>query len=409
MLRRPCRAGYVLLLLLLLSPAVAAGQPANDECLACHGDPSAERTDGRSVAVSPSAYAESVHGALEMACVDCHADLAETVEYPHPETLAKVDCSICHDEPATQHGTSVHAAARSSGQPRATCADCHGAHDILPSDDPAARTYHLNVPALCVTCHGSGGVAGTDRVASDYHDSIHAEGLLKRGLLVAPNCATCHGAHDVRDTADQASPVHGANVIATCTSCHGGILPDFQRGVHAQALARGHSRAPTCADCHTAHAIVRTETERWQLDVIAECGTCHTESLRTYRDTFHGKITALGFSRVAKCADCHGAHGILPASNPQSPVSPERRLQTCQQCHPSATEKFAWYDPHGDAHDPERSPGLYYASLAMKGLLGSVFVFFGIHTMLWFPRSLQVRRQRERRRRAASSGERRED
>ena len=30
----------------------------------------------------------------------------------------------------------------------------------------------------------------------------------------------------------------------------------------------------------------------------------------------------------------------------------------------------------------------------MKALLGGVFVFFGIHTLLWFPRSLQVRRQR---------------
>jgi hypothetical protein len=393
----PIAAGSLLILWCL--PAALAQGPANEDCLACHGDESSVREDGRSIAVRQDTFDASVHGAAGVACVTCHTDLADTTEFPHPERLARVDCSTCHDDPAAKHAAGVHAAQTSAGTPRATCAACHGAHDILPSKNPAARTYHLNVPALCITCHGAGGVAKTDRIAADFHDSIHAEGLLKRGLLVAPNCATCHGAHDVRAPEDPESRVHGSNVITTCTTCHGGILPAFERSVHARALERGHSKAPTCASCHTAHAIVRTETERWQLEVVSECGSCHTESLRTYRDTFHGKVTALGFSRVAKCADCHGAHGILPASNPESPISPERRLQTCQQCHPSATEKFAWYDPHGDAHDRERNPGLYYASLAMKGLLGSVFVFFGIHTMLWFPRSLQVRRERRRRER----------
>jgi hypothetical protein len=144
-------------------------------------------------------------------------------------------------------------------------------------------------------------------------------------------------------------------------------------------------------------------TDEWQLGIIRECGTCHEQSLRTYRDTFHGKITELGFTRVAKCADCHGAHDILPASNPASMISPERRLSTCQQCHPGANANFALYDPHADPHNRERNPVLYYTSVFMKVLLGGVFLFFGIHTLLWFPRSLHVRRERQRRH-GASAG-----
>ena len=78
-------------------------------------------------------------------------------------------------------------------------------------------------------------------------------------------------------------------------------------------------------------------------------------------------------------------------------ISPQRRLATCQQCHPAANASFALYDPHADPHDRDRNPMLYYTSVFMKLLLGGVFLFFGMHTLLWFPRSLQARRERSQR------------
>src|SRR5215208_898941 len=110
--------------------------------------------------------------------------------------------------------------------------------------------------------------------------------------------------------------------------------------------------------------------------------TTSAASNQTYRDTFHGKISELGFTRVAKCADCHGAHDILPASNPASMISPERRLSTCQQCHTSANANFVLYDPHADPQDRARNPVLYFTAAFMKLLLGGVFLFFGMHTLL---------------------------
>jgi hypothetical protein len=384
------------LILLLLVAARAQSAPANEECLACHDDPSAARADGSTIAVSSTTYASSVHGELALACVDCHTDLT-TVELPHPEQLARADCSSCHDKAVERYHLSVHA--RRGGQVAgvtATCADCHGAHDILASSNPNSRTYHLNVPDTCGRCHVSGKAIARATTVTSYEDSIHGLALSRRGLIVAPTCVSCHGAHDILARSEPGSRVHRTSVVDTCTTCHAGIRPEFERGVHARALKENHALAPNCASCHTAHAVAATESDEWRLSVISECGTCHRESLGTYRDTFHGKVTALGFTRVATCADCHGAHGILPASDPRSTISPSRRLSTCQKCHADATEKFARYDPHADANDPRRSPSLYYATKSMKVLLGMVFTFFGLHTLLWFPRSLQARRSRNR-------------
>jgi Cytochrome c3 len=390
----------------LVLPRTLLAQPSNDDCLACHGDSSAVRADGRPVAVAPDAFAGSVHGAMGLTCVTCHTDLATLTEYPHAEKLKPAECSTCHEEPVTKFLASAHAAARAGGNSRAaTCADCHGAHDIKPSSDPASRTNHFNVAATCGACHGpSGARRGAAAVLSHFEDSIHGQALTRTGLVVAPNCASCHGAHDIVAKGDAASRVNRGHIVDTCTKCHAGIKPAYEDSVHAQAVASGNAKAPVCADCHTAHDIGSVATDQWQLGIIRECGTCHEQSLRTYRDTFHGKVTELGFTRVAKCADCHGPHDILPASNPKSMVSPERRLATCQQCHPTANANFARYDPHADPHDRERNPGLYGATLFMKALLGGVFAFFGIHTLLWFPRSLQARRERGRRAEGQAAG-----
>jgi hypothetical protein len=381
-------------LALLAARAPAWAQPATDDCLACHGDPAATREDGRSMAVPPEVFASSVHGGLGLSCVDCHADLATLTEYPHPVPLAPPSCATCHDDSVTRHASGVHARPRADGRATATCADCHGMHDILPSSDPRSRTNHFSIAGTCGRCHTAAGAEGAPAVAGTFVDSIHGQALLRSGLVVAPSCVSCHAAHDVRASTDPESGVHRTHVTDTCTKCHEGIRPVYQTGVHYQAVQAGNALAPTCAGCHTAHAIGDVESDQWQLGIIQECGTCHNEALRTYRDTFHGKVTQLGFTRVAKCADCHGAHDILPASNPTSRIAPGNRLETCQTCHPGANENFAQYDPHADPHDRERNPALYYTSLFMRVLLGGVFVFFGAHTLLWFPRSWRARRGR---------------
>jgi cytochrome b subunit of formate dehydrogenase len=60
---------------------------------------------------------------------------------------------------------------------------------------------------------------------------------------------------------------------------------------------------------------------------------------------------------------------------------------------------FAQFDPHADHHDPERSRFLHSVYLGMEILLYSVFGFFGLHTLLWFVRSIIYRMKHGRPRR----------
>ena len=434
--------------------AWAADVPRAEECLACHGDKDLKRgtpAPGRpdSLFVDVEAIKGSAHGRLE--CVACH----KTATAPH-EPLPRVRCASCHDKaraalgegvhgvrkelagaPAPTctscHGThavrhaatltidacatchpsqvrgyrdSVHGKSRGRGDSEAaTCRSCHGAaHGLLAKSDPRAPTYHLSLPRACAACHADPELAKRHNITVGnvyqlYMDSIHGRAVSKSDLLVAANCSDCHGAHEIKPRTDRTSRVFRANVPATCGACHAGVHTEYAQSVHGQAAAKGDARAPVCTDCHSAHQIRRTEAAPWQLDVIRECGTCHTESLRTYRDTFHGKVTTLGFTRAAKCADCHGSHAIQPASDPRSRVSAMNILATCRQCHTEATWKFTEFHPHADPANKARFPKLYYSWLFMTALLIGTFSFFGLHTLLWLPRSLVDRLRRERARR----------
>lgn len=271
-------------------------------------------------------------------------------------------------------------------------------HDIRSAKDPTSPTYALNLPATCSRCHGNPevikkGHIAIGNVAALYEDSIHGKAVLKAGLVTAPTCKTCHGMHDIRRASDPGAKVYRGNVPATCGSCHQGIERQYEEGIHGTLFRSGDKRAPVCTDCHTAHHIRQAEVEAWRLDVTRECGSCHPQSQESFRDTYHGQVTNLGFARIATCSDCHQAHDIFRASDARSTVSAARRAATCQKCHPGTNEKFARYDPHPNPKDRRRDPLLFYTSIFMKWLLVGVMAFFGLHTVLWFPRSWRARHE----------------
>ena len=76
-----------------------------------------------------------------------------------------------------------------------------------------------------------------------------------------------------------------------------------------------------CSDCHSAHSIQRTDLTDFRLHIMDQCGRCHEEIAESYFDTYHGKVSKLGYLKTAKCYDCHGAHDILPVTDPRSRLS----------------------------------------------------------------------------------------
>lgn len=380
------------------APALGAG--ADDACLACHGDKSAKTAGGKSIAVDPATFAGSVHGSLGLPCSACHTGV-DANKVPHG-TQKPVECAGCHDKAAKLYETTIHGRARNQGQSlAATCASCHGTHDIKRSGDAGSHTNRANLEATCGACHGNAAMIAQAKlpggdVAGKYHDSIHGRAINGKTSAkdAVPVCTTCHGAHDMRPRSDPDSRVARANIPDTCGGCHAGVKEKWNKSFHGQLRQAHVLAAPGCTDCHSAHAIQRHDLPQWKLAAIGACGTCHADRLDTYRDTFHGQVTQLGESRIATCDSCHGAHEVLPASNPLSRVSAQNRVATCQGCHAQANANFAQYDPHPNRHKRQAGQLLYFTGLFMDLLLLGVFAFFGLHTALWFYRSLKVVREK---------------
>jgi cytochrome b subunit of formate dehydrogenase len=103
-------------------------------------------------------------------------------------------------------------------------------------------------------------------------------------------------------------------------------------------------------------------------------------------------VSKLGYLKTAKCYDCHGAHDIQLVTDPRSHLSRANIVKTCQACHPGSNRRFAGYLTHATHHDPGKYPALFFAFWGMTGLLVTTFLFAGIHTLAWLPRSLQYRR-----------------
>lgn len=376
----------------------------NASCMMCHSDPATKGSSGKSIGVDAKAFAGSVHGQMQFKCTDCHSDVSAE-KLPHAPTLKPANCASCHEVPVKEYLATAHAKARAKGNTvAASCGDCHGTHDIQKSSAPTSRTNFARLDATCGACHGNEAVIKQahlpgGNVASQYRDSIHGRKTHSTGsdAAKAPSCAGCHGAHKILSKTDEASRVNRENIATMCGSCHMQVLSRFNGSQHGKMRQAGNSAAPTCIDCHSAHQIQQHNTAQWQVDVINECGGCHADFIKSYRDTYHGQVTQLGFTRVATCASCHGAHEVLPASDPKSMIAPENRVTTCRACHSGANANFAAYKPHGNAHDRAGDPILYYTRIFMQLLLAGVFGFFGLHTLLWLVRSLvEVRSRRGR-------------
>jgi cytochrome b subunit of formate dehydrogenase/uncharacterized protein with PIN domain len=374
---------------------------ADGDCMSCHarGDLTSTRgVEASLLQVKADDLAHSRHA--RVACIQCHTDCSPSLLRPCATVAARVDCSVCHAQVVDQYRTSTHGKLAAKGSPDAPgCRDCHGSHGILGKAESNSPIYPRNIPNLCGQCHLKGHKAavrytGVDTAAVErYTESIHGKGLLESGLTVTATCANCHTAHGELPASDAASTVNPANLARTCSQCHRGIYEVFENSIHSPRVSKSESKLPTCDDCHTAHSIRRTDADDFKLTIMTQCGKCHEEIAARYFDTYHGKVSKLGYVKTAKCYDCHGAHDIQPIWNPKSHLSRANIVKTCGQCHPGSNRRFAGYLTHATHHDPQKYPFLFYTFWGMTTLLIGTLSLAGLHTVAWLPRSLQFRRQ----------------
>ncbi|HNV02846.1 MAG TPA: cytochrome c3 family protein [Vicinamibacterales bacterium] len=377
-----------------LIAAALAGMPAhagsperhaidNADCYGCHGDSSLTMTgpsgETRSLYVDEQKHAASIHG--QNRCTSCHADI---VEVPHPEgfTPRPVACSNCHRLEseiylASDHGRAVHKGVSEA----ASCKDCHGAtHDLLNSRDPDSPVNRRNLPRTCGRCHADVAemrkynLRQSNPIVS-YETSVHGIALLQKGALNSATCNDCHGSHDLHRSTNETSKLYWRTVPATCGKCHENVQRTYALSVHGKAVARGVRDAPVCTDCHGEHSIASASAPSSRVsaaNVPGTCAQCHAatriitqyglppDTMSSYTQSFHGLALQGGNPTAADCASCHGAHDILPSSDPQSKVNPARLPQTCGRCHPGIGNRLGaeFFRVHAPAGRHAENPWL---------------------------------------------------
>jgi cytochrome b subunit of formate dehydrogenase len=332
-----------------------------------------------------SALAESSHADLD--CTDCHdsismADLDPTSPKPHGDFVQKVDCrncGTCHEEDEEVYQKHGRFTVRTDPD-MPSCWHCHGAHDILPSSDIRSHVHPRNVPGTCRTCHSDVDLVKRHFILREgpinlYQSSIHGQATQK-GYYRYATCNDCHSAntpdgkptaHRILSAADPESTIYHFNIPDTCGSekCHDKIARDYWDGIHGQLVKRGSVDSPVCTNCHGEHGIIKAGDPRSPVSKarLAEetCAPCHESvvlnekygipagRLRTYVDSYHGLKAKAGQVDVANCASCHGAHRILPHTDPTSSIHPDNLQETCGECHPGITTEIASVPIHETA------------------------------------------------------------
>ena len=252
--------------------ALSRGNPRAPTCTSCHG--------AHNVLSSSDPRSPTHKVRLPETCAKCHGTAGLLTDQ-----IVKLPQSF------TDYAQSVHGQGAGRGiAVAASCADCHGVHEILGAADPMSRINPRNVAATCGQCHPD--------IELQYDRSIHGRALTA-GVTEAPTCTDCHGEHHIL------SPRN----------------PDAK--TYAARLA-----SETCGRCHNDPVIIAKYN--LQGGVVG-----------SYTDSYHGWAVRRGYAKAATCVSCHTVHSILPAVDTASSISPGHVVTTCRQCHPQADASFA--------------------------------------------------------------------
>ena len=225
------------------------------------------------------------------------------------------------------HGREV-----SAGAPLAPrCWSCHGTHDIVDVKSPESRVARFRIPFVCGSCHKEGTpVTQTydipqDKILEHYSESMHGEGLFKRGLTVVAVCIDCHTSHNVLPHTDPRSSIFRDNIPQLCKRCHGQIEAVHRKVIRGELWEKEPNKVPICVDCHAPHKVRRIFYEEGIAD--EQCLKCHDDpDLSVQRD---GKTVSLAVSRDEirnsihrniSCAKCHTGTDPFAAERPCSTV-----------------------------------------------------------------------------------------
>ncbi len=223
------------------------------------------------------------------------------------------------------------------------CTDCHDGIEDVPHPEDLE-------PARCSNCHEE----AEAQVSQSIHGRVDAFG--------EETCDNCHGVHEIRAIDDPGARVFSVNQPGTCGGCHADaqvvapagldldLIQEYQGSVHGLALGGDGDQQPAvCSDCHGAHTIrpaIDPDSPINPFRVPSTCAQCHEQEVDDYSGSVHGVAFMKGKTAAPTCNFCHGIHTISPVHAVVADsvgVAPIADIRTsCIACHGSATLMLAY-------------------------------------------------------------------
>jgi predicted CXXCH cytochrome family protein len=268
-------------------------------------------------------YSMSPHGAIKIACQNCHNTESwkpirpepdfnhRTTRYPLSGMHTKVGCRECHASL-----TFLNIGMR--------CAECH------------ADIHRRQMGSNCEQCHSVRGWLQIKQKTNGHenrfpllgaHAAVQCEGCHKSAAVglylgVSTNCVSCH----INDFRSAKSPNHQSSGFPqSCPLCHSmasWFPATFNHRTTAFPLTGAHTTVP-CASCHSGGKYAGTPTD---------CYSCHTQDFNNTTNPNH--VTA-GYSQV--CTICHTTNAWTPSlfnhNSTAFPLTGAHTTVSCARCH----------------------------------------------------------------------------
>ena len=221
------------------------------------------------------------------------------------------------------------------------------------------KQFPTNIGLDCASCHGAG-KALPNLAGEQFHKDAHGALGTSIHAKVGPNgrpaasCLDCHTKGGDMTTVVPAgnplSTVNRSNIPQTCGACHQAATNTFHLSIHGTRQDNGDIHAASCADCHGSHGILPASDRHSMLNRAtagAACAACHTTHVADYQASSHGMALTGGNANAPSCATCHTA-----VSHAEAPLTTRdfslKMIDTCGSCHvqqaPSYRDTF-----HGQA------------------------------------------------------------
>ncbi len=205
----------------------------------------------------------------------------------------------------------------------------------------------------CFMCHSDDELTGLNAAGQEVSMFV-AEDALEGTVHEGFECITCHMDLDGYEDwphAEDLEPVE-------CGMCH-------EAGeVIAESI---HDGKAECWDCHGSHQIVPPENSDPAEGEVG-CGACHSSVADIYYASLHGQFVHQGAELAPRCWDCHGAHDIVPSSDPESRVTKFNIPFMCGECHKEGTPVTQRYDIPVDSIVSHYSQSIHGVGLYQQGL-----------------------------------------